>query len=70
MIYAYRPYQNKWILKESSTNWNVSYPDKNYEKHILDVKINLEVKDFSDQPFPEFNQSINEKKDIRKSFKN
>ena len=37
--------------------------------HNIDVKINLEVQEFSDQPFPDFNKSINEKMDIRKSFK-
>ena len=67
--YTYRPYQNKWILKESKINWNIIFPDKNMEKHHSDIKINLEVKDFSDKPFPEFNKSVNEKMDIRKTFK-
>ena len=70
VIYKYRLYQNKWILKESFRNWNTTYLDEVNNKHILDVKINLEVKDFSDQPFPEFNKSVNEKMDIRKSFNN
>lgn len=70
VMYKYRPFQNKWILKESYRKWNTSYLDEVNTKHIIDVKINLEVNDFSDQPFPEFNQSVNEKMDIRKSFKN
>ncbi len=68
VIYKYRPYQNKWILKESSTAWNTSYVDKNKEKHALNVLINMVVNDFSYQPFPDFNQSVNEKMDIRKFF--
>ena len=70
LTYKYRPYKNKWILKESQSSSSTIYLDDMKNKHILDRILNLEVKDFSDQPFPEFNQSINEKKDIRKSFKN
>ncbi|HEY4540341.1 MAG TPA: hypothetical protein VIG94_10070, partial [Faecalibacter sp.] len=70
VMYKYRPFQNKWILKESYRKWNTSYLDEVNTKHIIDVKINLEVNDFSDQPFPEFIKSVNEKNDIRKSFKN
>ena len=69
LIYKYRPYQNKWILKESQASSSTIYLDEMKNKHILDIILNLEVKDFSNQPFPEFNKSINEKMDIRKSFK-
>ncbi len=69
VVYKYRPYQNRWILKQSSTSWNTTYLDDVKNKHDLDVKINLEVKDFSTQAFPEFNKYVNEKNDIRKSFK-
>ena len=68
-VYKYRPYQDKWILKESYRKWNVTYLDEEKNQHIKDVKVNLEVKDFSTQPFPEFNKSVNEKMDIRRSFK-
>ncbi|MFV0208337.1 hypothetical protein OBK19_09135 [Empedobacter falsenii] len=43
--------------------------EEDKSQHVNDVKINLEVKDFSTQPFPEFNKSVNEKMDIRRSFK-
>jgi len=69
LTYKYRPYKNRWILKESQSSGSTIYLDEMKNKHILDRKLNLEVKDFSDQPFPEFNQSVNEKMDIRKSFK-
>ncbi|HJD87089.1 MAG TPA: hypothetical protein K8W08_06490, partial [Empedobacter falsenii] len=69
VMYRYRPYQNKWILKESYRNWNSTYLEEDKSQHTNDVKINLEVKDFSTQPFPEFNKSVNEKMDIRRSFK-
>jgi len=70
LTYKYRPYKNKWILKESQSSSSTIYLDEMKNKHILDVILNLEVKDFSDQPFLEFNKSVNEKMDIRKSFKN
>ncbi|WP_282630253.1 hypothetical protein [Empedobacter sedimenti] len=69
VVYKYRPYQNKWILKESYRNWNSTYLEEDKSQHTNDVRINLEVKDFSTQPFPEFNKSVNEKMDIRRSFK-
>ncbi|WP_413532265.1 hypothetical protein [Empedobacter brevis] len=69
VVYKYRPYQNKWILKESYRNWNATYLETDKTEHMNDVKIKIEVKDFSAQPFPEFNKSVNEKMDIRKSFK-
>ena len=69
VVYKYRPYQNKWILKESYRNWNSTYLEDDKSQHTNDVKIKLEVKDFSTQPFPEFNKSVNEKMDIRRSFK-
>ena len=69
VVYKYRPYQNKWILKESYRNWNSTFLEEDRSQHVNDVKINLEVKDFSTQPFPEFNKSVNEKMDIRRSFK-
>ena len=47
----------------------MTYLDEEKNQHIKDVKVNLEVKDFSTQPFPEFNKSVNEKMDIRRSFK-
>ncbi|MFV0182175.1 hypothetical protein OBK15_08390 [Empedobacter falsenii] len=43
--------------------------EEDKSQHVNDVKINLEVKDFSTQAFPEFNKSVNEKMDIRRSFK-
>ena len=70
VMYKYRPFQDKWILKESYRNWNTTYLDEMNTTHNIDVKINLEVKEFSEQPFPEFNKSVNEKKDIRINFKN
>ncbi|MBY0066259.1 MULTISPECIES: hypothetical protein [Empedobacter] len=69
VMYKYRPYQNKWILKESFRNWNSTFLEKDKSQHTNDMKIKLEVKDFSIQPFPEFNKSVNEKMDIRRSFK-
>ena len=68
LIYKYRPYQDKWILKESISSSSTIYLDDLRNKHILDIKLNLEVNDFSDKPFLEFNKSVNEKIDIRKSF--
>jgi len=69
VIYKYRPYQGKWILRESSSTSSTEYLDDFKNKHVLDVKVSLEIKDFSNQPFSEFNKSVNEKADIRKSFK-
>ncbi|MDM1297655.1 hypothetical protein HXZ94_03950 [Empedobacter falsenii] len=69
MIFKYRPYQGKWILKETSSTSSAIYLDEEKSQHIFDVKVNLEVKDFSMQPFPEFNKLLNEKMDIRRSFK-
>ncbi|QHC84738.1 hypothetical protein AS589_08045 [Empedobacter brevis] len=67
--YKYRPYQGKYILKEFMSNWNTKYKEKDNSNHNVSVKVNLEVKDFSIKPFPEFNKSVNEKMDIRRSFK-
>ena len=67
-IYKYRPFQGKWILKETSSTSNTIYLDNEKIKHVFDVKVNLEVKDFNSQPFPEFKKSVNEKMDIRRSF--
>ncbi|MDM1546310.1 hypothetical protein HX096_00320 [Empedobacter falsenii] len=67
--YRYRPYQGKYILKELMRNWSTDYKGGDGSNHNVNVKMNLEVKDFSTQPFPEFNKSVNEKMDIRRSFK-
>ena len=67
--YKYRPYQGKYILKELMRTWSTDYKENDKSDHNVNVKINLEVKDFSPQPFPEFNKSVNEKMDIRRSFK-
>ncbi|MEG0984133.1 hypothetical protein [Algoriella sp.] len=67
-IYKYRPFQGKWILKETSSTSSTIYLDNEKIKHVFDVKVNLEVKDFNSQPFPEFKKSVNEKMDIRRSF--
>ena len=69
MIFKYRPYQGKWILKETSSTSSTLHLDEEKNQHLFDVKVNLEVKDFSTQAFPEFNKYVNEKMDIRKSFK-
>ncbi|MBF0596776.1 hypothetical protein [Faecalibacter rhinopitheci] len=68
--YRYRPYQGKYILREFARNWSTNYKENDGSNHNVTSKINLEVQEFSNQPFPEFNQSVNEKMDIRKSFKN
>lgn len=67
--YKYRPYQGKYILKELMRTWSTDYKENDGSDHNVNVKINLEVKDFSTQSFPEFNKSVNEKMDIRRSFK-
>lgn len=67
--YKYRPYQGKYILKELMRTWSTDYKENDGSDHNVNVKINLEVKDFSTQAFPEFNKSVNEKMDIRRSFK-
>ncbi|MGL5234526.1 MAG: hypothetical protein ACRC8Z_07220 [Empedobacter falsenii] len=67
--YRYRPYQGKYILKEFMRNWSTDYKENDGSDHNVNVKINLEVKDFSTQLFSEFNKSVNEKMDIRRSFK-
>lgn len=66
--YRYRPYQGKYILKEFMREWSTNYKELDRSNHIIDVKINLEVKDFSSQPFPKFKKYVNEKMDIRRSF--
>lgn len=67
--YRYRPYQGKYILKELMRNWSTDYKGGDGSNHNVNAKMNLEVKDFSTQPFAEFNKSVNEKMDIRRSFK-
>lgn len=69
LSYKFRPYKDKWILKESTKNWSSNYKEKDNTIHTNMIKINLNVKDFNTQPFPSFNKSVNEKMDIRKSFK-
>lgn len=69
LSYKYRPYKNKWILKESTKNWSNNYKEKDNTIHTNIIKINLNVKDFNTQSFPSFNKSVNEKMDIRRSFK-
>lgn len=54
VMYKYRPFQNKWILKESYKKWKSTYLDEENSKHVNDVKVYLEVKDFSKNPFPQF----------------
>lgn len=50
-------------------NWSTDYRGGDGSNHNVNVKMNLEVKDFSTQPFPELNKSVNEKMDIRRSLK-
>ena len=68
--YKYRPYQGKYILRELARNWSTDYKENDGTHHNVTSKVNLEVKEFGEQPFPEFNKSVNEKSDIRKNFTN
>ncbi|MFV0212286.1 hypothetical protein OBK22_10840 [Empedobacter falsenii] len=68
VFYKYRPHKGNWVLKETSAIWNVTYEKEN-EKTDLDMSFNIIVNDYSLKPFPEFNKSVNEKMDIRRSFK-
>ena len=56
------------LSNEKMENSTLFYLDNEKIKHVFDVKVNLEVKDFNSQPFPEFKKSVNEKMDIRRSF--
>lgn len=68
IMYKYRPHQGNWILKETSAIWNTTY-QKETDKHELDMKFNVIVNDYSNQSFPKYSKSVNEKMDIRRSFK-
>nr|WP_314545560.1 hypothetical protein [uncultured Empedobacter sp.] len=68
VFYKYRPHKGNWVLKETSAIWNVTYEKEN-EKTDLDMNFSIIVNDYSLKPFPEFNKSVNEKMDIRRSFK-
>ena len=68
VMYKYRPHNGNWVLKETSAIWNTTYK-KDDEKTDLDMNFSIIVNDYSPKPFPEFNKSVNEKMDIRRSFK-
>ncbi|MDM1042352.1 MULTISPECIES: hypothetical protein [Empedobacter] len=68
VVYKYRPHNGNWVLKETSAIWNTTY-EKDDEKTDLDMNFSIIVNDYSLKPFPEFNKSVNEKMDIRRSFK-
>ena len=68
VVYKYRPHNGNWVLKETSAIWNTTY-EKDDEKTDLDMNFSIIVNDYSLKPFPEFNKSVNEKMDIRSSFK-
>ncbi|MFV0158893.1 hypothetical protein OBK24_10585 [Empedobacter falsenii] len=68
VVYRYRPHNGNWVLKETSAIWNTTY-EKDDIKIDLDMNFNIIVNDYSLKPFPEFNKSVNEKMDIRRSFK-
>lgn len=68
VVYRYRPHNGNWVLKETSAIWNTTY-EKDDIKIDLDMSFNIIVNDYSLKPFPEFNKSVNEKMDIRRSFK-
>ncbi|WP_291047202.1 hypothetical protein [Empedobacter sp. UBA1574] len=68
VVYKYRPHNGNWVLKETSAIWNTTY-EKDDEKTDLDMNFSIIVNDYNTQSFSEFNKSVNEKMDIRKSFK-
>lgn len=63
----FRPYSDSWILKESNVLMDNYFKDDSSQNIILDYK--LSTYNFSIISFPEFNKSVNAKKDIRQHFK-
>ncbi|MGV0979146.1 hypothetical protein [Empedobacter falsenii] len=68
VVYKYRPHNGNWVLKETSAIWNVAN-EKDNVNYTLDMNFSIIVNDYSLKPFAEFNKSVNEKIDIRRSFK-
>lgn len=68
VVYKYRPHNGNWVLKETSSVWNTKY-EKDNTTEFLDMNFSIIVNNYSTQPFPDFNKTVNEKMDIRKSFK-
>ncbi|MGV0966659.1 hypothetical protein [Empedobacter falsenii] len=65
--YKFRPYQDKWILKESSVFSKLDV-DLGKETNVK-IDIKLKVGDFSLNSFKGFNKTINPYKDLRLNFK-
>ena len=68
VVYKYRPHNGNWVLKETSAIWNLAN-EKDNTNYTLDMNFSIIVNDYSVKPFPDFNKSVNEKMDIRRSFK-
>lgn len=65
--YKFRPYQDKWILKESSV-FSILDVDLGKETNLV-IDVKLQVGDFNLNSFKGFNKTINPYKNIRSNFK-
>lgn len=65
--YKFRPYQDKWILKESSVFSKLDVDLGEKTNVVIDIK--LQVGDFNLKSFNGFNRTINPYKNIRSNFK-
>ena len=65
--YKFRPYQDKWILKESSVFSKLDVDLGEKTTVVIDIK--LQVGDFNLKSFNGFNRTINPYKNIRSNFK-
>ena len=65
--YKFRPYQDKWILKESSVFSKLDVDLGEKTNVVIDIK--LQVGDFNLKSFNGFNKTINPYKNIRSNFK-
>ena len=57
------------IAKEKYQTFTNLKDINRWSKKYLDMNFSIIVNDYSPKPFPEFNKSVNEKMDIRRSFK-
>ncbi len=69
LSYKYRLHKGYWVLKESEGYWNITFKNEEEKGVASDKTFKINVFDYDTKPFPEFNKSVNEKMDIRRSFK-
>ena len=66
--YKYRPFNDKWVLKESKVIFNMNLKEFNNQDLNIDFEHKISTWNFSEKPFQHFNKNINLSENLHNLF--